>query len=122
MGASDIFLVLGNTGSATHRRVVADEVIRKLPRHIDSRPLRTLLPADSVRSLTQYRHPDPDIHADHKLSHDNLQVLGSWQKIKLPRGSSIPGRMAFASFIWKSNVIQFGQSFNLKCLILGCIF
>lgn len=114
-GASDIFLGLGNTGSATHRRVVADDIINNLPPVTDATPLNILLPEDSVRSLMQYRHPDPDIHADHELTNDALQVLGSWQKIKLSK--HIAPRMGFVSFIWRSRLYVGGGiksgTFNL---------
>ncbi|GBE88799.1 hypothetical protein SCP_1402040 [Sparassis crispa] len=106
VGASDMFLALGNTGSATHRRVVGDEAIRALPGPGETRPLRAILPSGSVNSLTQFRHPDPELHSDHRLSDESLQVRGSWQKITLPR--NIKSRIAFASFIWKSRMYIVG--------------
>ncbi|KAL6306427.1 hypothetical protein BKA93DRAFT_816487 [Sparassis latifolia] len=106
VGASDMFLALGNTGSATHCRVVSAEAIRALTGLTETRPLRAILPSGSVNSLTQFRHPDPELHSDHRLSDESLQVRGSWQKIKLPW--NIKSRIAFASIIWKSRTYIVG--------------
>ncbi|KAH9936009.1 hypothetical protein B0H21DRAFT_758865 [Amylocystis lapponica] len=106
--ASSIFLRLGNTACAAQRAVVGDEVIMSLPTHVDPRPLRELLPAAVMRTLTQYRHPDPGLLAQTTLSQESLQVRGSWQKVKLARGPGISHRSNFASFVYKSRLYVAG--------------
>ncbi|KAH9932855.1 uncharacterized protein B0H18DRAFT_1092989 [Fomitopsis serialis] len=106
VGSSDAFVTLRNTGSATHRKCVADELIKHLPAGVNTRPLRAICPSGSVTVLMQFRHPDPQLLKNWELSNDDLQVRGSWQKMKISR--SILPRMGFASFIWKSRLYVCG--------------
>lgn len=89
-----------NTGCATQRRCVADELINHAPAGVDIRPLRALCPSGSVQALLQWRHPDPQLQNGWEVRDEELQVRGSWQKIKI--SGNIQPRMGFATFIWKS--------------------
>lgn len=104
LGASDLFLAMKNTGSATQRRCAADEVINHIPAGVNIRPLRALCPSGSVAVLTQWRHPDPQLQSGWKVIDEELHVRGSWQKIKIS-GNILP-RMGFATFIWKSGLLS----------------
>ncbi|OSX62307.1 hypothetical protein POSPLADRAFT_1033940 [Postia placenta MAD-698-R-SB12] len=93
VGMSDAFLVLGNTGSASQRGLFASAIIISLPAQLCTSDLQSLMPAEKVRQLGSFRHPDPDLHVKHQLSSEALQVRGSWQKVSMRKGT---GRLYMA--------------------------
>lgn len=98
--AADLFLELGNTGAAVHRKWNAKTTVVGVPPHIRSNGLRRLVPESAVILLTRYRHPDPNVVATQEVKCEELQVRGSWQKIHIPRVDNIAARLGFASFVW----------------------
>ncbi|KZT69127.1 hypothetical protein DAEQUDRAFT_670092, partial [Daedalea quercina L-15889] len=52
------------------------------------------------------RHPDPKLQKGWEVRNKELQVRGSWQKIKISK--NIRPRMGFASFIWNSRLYVCG--------------
>ena len=100
VGASEIFLGMRNTGSAAQRMCAADELINHIPAGVNIRPLRALCSSGSMSVLLQWRHPDPKLQSGWKAHDEELQLRGSWQKIKI--SNNIQPRMGFASFIWSS--------------------
>ncbi|KAI0075654.1 hypothetical protein K474DRAFT_1599470 [Panus rudis PR-1116 ss-1] len=102
--ASDVFLAIGNTGAATHRRHYGCEIAKK---HSNSTSptasaLKREIPQGSLPVLYQFKHPDPNLIKNIDKRNDELQVLGSWQKAEIPRDKSIPPRLGFGSFVWNS--------------------
>lgn len=90
--ASDVFLAVGNTGSAVHRRWVADEIFGLLPQHLklpQTLKLSPLLGSDILR----LRHPDPE---SSPVERPSFQLYGSWQKISVRRPSAFSSRMRSA--------------------------
>ncbi|KAH9947500.1 hypothetical protein B0H21DRAFT_738280 [Amylocystis lapponica] len=108
----DLFYKLGNTASAAHRQIVGNELRSRISADVDTRPLGEILPVDSIPDLSIIRHPTPTIVGMTRLTQPSLQVRGSWQKISVPRASSISHRTNFASFIYKSHLYVAG-GYNL---------
>ncbi|KAI0088055.1 hypothetical protein BDY19DRAFT_994473 [Irpex rosettiformis] len=106
--ASDLFLELGNTGAAVHRKWNANTFAVSAPSFLNSRALRALVPRSDVTSLTRYRHPDPDVVAKQEVKCKELQVRGSWQKLPVPKASNIASRRGFASFVWNRRFYVLG--------------
>lgn len=105
--ASDILLKLGNTGSAAYCRNVGNDLVRSLPSHIDQFSLRReILPIESTQAVMEYRHPDPSIYRSLEITNPELQVRGSWQRLKWADSSKLSSRMAHACFIYKSGPSQ----------------
>lgn len=106
VGMSDAFLALGNTGSASQRGLFASAIIISLPAQLCTSDLQSLMPAEKVRQLSSFRHPDPDLHVKHQFSSEALQVMGSWQKVPMRKGTGPSSRLGFSSFIWKSEAVS----------------
>ncbi|KAI0628679.1 hypothetical protein C8Q77DRAFT_1220832 [Trametes polyzona] len=97
MTASDVLLKFGNTGSAAYCRNLGQEVAKSLPSGVDELSLRReLIPWSSIiyRSL-DIKYPD-------------LQVRGSWQRLKWRESSRVTSCMAHACFIHKSRLYVCG--------------
>ncbi|TFY55717.1 hypothetical protein EVJ58_g8073 [Rhodofomes roseus] len=108
MGVAELYLRLRNTGAATHRRCTADELVKHVPAGVDTRALRVLCPMDVVTGMMQFRHPEPELLKQWEALNKDLQVRGSWQKMKVAK--NIPPRMGFASFIWQGSSPGHGAS------------
>lgn len=110
--ASDIFLGLGNTGAAVHRRWTADIALNTIPDgpSINKWPLKQIAPHGAALVLLQFRHPDPNRSAKLTLKNPDLQVSGSWQKIQLKKPGTIQPKLGFASFVWKSAYLPLTSS------------
>ena len=104
--AADLFLELGNTGAAVHRKWNAKTTVVGVPPHIRSGGLRRLIPESAVIPLTRYRHPDPKVVATQEVKCEELQVRGSWQKIHIPKAVNIAARLGFASFVWNRKQVR----------------
>ncbi|KAI0659951.1 hypothetical protein C8Q70DRAFT_105866 [Cubamyces menziesii] len=107
--ASDIFLKLGNTGAAAYCRNVGSDLLKALPSRIDELSLRReVLPISSVVAVSTLRHPDPSLYRSMEIKDSNLQVRGSWQRLKWADSSRLTSRMAHAAFIYKSRLYVCG--------------
>ncbi|KAG5651275.1 hypothetical protein H0H81_009241, partial [Sphagnurus paluster] len=106
--ASEIFFALDNTGTATHRRWVANTSTVGLP--ATHKTPRTLAEANSNRAidLIKLRHPDPSLTSKHELKHPELQLRGSWSKLAVKSPQRILARFSHASFIWNSRLYVAG--------------
>ena len=101
----DIFMDLGNTGVAMHRcwqylRKTIDQA-QAFGAHAARAQLKPLLDdsPNSLSDLLPLRSPDPNLVLKQELKCPQLQVMGSWQKIKnIP--NPIAPRQGFASFVW----------------------
>ncbi|KAJ7692453.1 hypothetical protein B0H17DRAFT_541126 [Mycena rosella] len=101
--AAEIFLSLGNTGNAVHRRYLASEMSYYLPTKLQQTVGFTPRAGSNLLVL---RHPDPRTAPTVKIEEPGLQVCGSWQKLSIdkPLGSR-SGSAVFA--------------FNGKLYVLG---
>lgn len=99
--ASTIYLAFGNTASAAERHFIGGKLIENMP-SAAVRRLEPILPAGAIHALTQFRHPDPQLHTAIEFSSNLLRLRGSWQKVNVPRASNISHRSDFASFVYKS--------------------
>ncbi|CDO71013.1 hypothetical protein BN946_scf184844.g17 [Trametes cinnabarina] len=107
--ASDVFLALGNTGSAAYCRNTGNDLLKSLPSRMDEASLRReVLPQSSHMAVAQFRHPDPTIYRSLEMRDPALQVRGSWQRLKWADSSRLTSRMAHAAFIYKSRLYVCG--------------
>lgn len=112
--ASDIFLKLGNTGAAIHRKKVAFTVAAAFPEIHNSQNINRQKDTlqNECMELWKLRHPDPKF-LQLGLQHSELQVLGSWKKIELSRANNIHSRYGFGSFVWRSRFYVCGGVKNV---------
>ena len=89
--SAEIFLKLGNTGSVVHRRWSARIITAGRP---------VLTRNDELSPILQYRHPDPKLLSQLTTNHPELQVKGSWSRLKISDNLKKIARESFASFIW----------------------
>lgn len=103
--AAAAFLSFGNTGTAVHRRYTATLMIPQDHQRREPAISRTILHRGGTQTLTTLRHPDPMMVHRHKITQPSLQLLGSWKKLKVNKGSCAgPGRrMSFSTFIWEGS-------------------
>lgn len=85
MGVAEMYLRLRNTGATTHRRCTADELIKHVPPSVNTRALRVLCPIDVVTTMMQFRHPDPELLKGWEPLNEDLQVRGSWLRMKISK-------------------------------------
>ena len=100
---SEIYLSLGNTGTATHRLWTGNNIIYSLPASHQTSRITTAANQNKVIDLLQLRHPDPHLTARLEVKEPELQVLGSWKKlhVKAPP-EKLLHRYGVSCFIWKS--------------------
>lgn len=100
---SEIFNALGNTGTGhwflwctTSDQINAEKSLR-----VEQDPdyQRTKVKTKDHYMSCQQRHPDPALVDKLQIQSVNLQVEGSWLKMK---NSGVMARSDFASFVWKS--------------------
>ncbi|KAI0313560.1 hypothetical protein OF83DRAFT_523897 [Amylostereum chailletii] len=115
---AEIALRLGNTGLATHytwfanRQVAAivDEPSRDIRRYLDQ-----LLPREAqLKKIVMHKHPDPRLSASFGVEDPGLQVMGSWEKIWIPKHAKIPSRYRSASFVWNGRFYVCGGEKSLR--------
>jgi hypothetical protein len=95
--SSDLFKLLGNTGTAVDRRWNTGN--ESLPeRH--TAELRNLHPDNTLIPLLTLRHPDPSLTPKMTVTIPALQVLGSWKKLVVRKKNELKPRLGFTSFIW----------------------
>jgi hypothetical protein len=100
---STLFRELGNTGSAVQHILYGYDTAANTPLHIDRNgAIREAVSAEEVRNMIRFRHPDPHLLPGQQLKDPELQVRGSWQKIRLAHRRRIPSRMGFVAFVYNS--------------------
>ncbi|KAF8883072.1 hypothetical protein CPB84DRAFT_1713436 [Gymnopilus junonius] len=102
--AADLFLSLGNTGTAVHRRWATQEFIPESHKERERGITRSILKPGATSVLLQFRHPDPKFTRTAQVVNPSLQVLGSWKKMKVKKTGGPGRRMTFSSFIWDGNL------------------
>ncbi|KAJ7174743.1 hypothetical protein C8R46DRAFT_892211 [Mycena filopes] len=93
--ASEVFLAIGNTGSAVHRRWVADEIFAVLPQSLKSAETQRLTPLLG-RDIVALRHPDPESAPFVIVRNPELQIHGSWRKLAISKSNALSPRMGSA--------------------------
>ncbi|KAI0798160.1 hypothetical protein C8Q75DRAFT_813978 [Abortiporus biennis] len=111
---SDIFLKIGNTASAHHRLWRENSHKNVLTQgDLPQNRVNAITDETKITTLCQLRHPDPSISNKLTLTHPNLQVMGSWEKLTIP-GDKIESRMGFAGFVWHRRIYIAGGQKDLK--------
>ncbi len=82
--ASDVYLRLGNTGAAVHRKWNMRTTLSSLPEGINRQDLDTLLPALAIWDISKFRHPDPKLSAKLLPRDDSLQVEAHGRRSRSP--------------------------------------
>ncbi|KAI0039600.1 hypothetical protein FA95DRAFT_1591490 [Auriscalpium vulgare] len=101
--ASNVFISLGNTSAAVGHIWSAHCSLDMLPPSVVPyrRVLEGIVPRIDADDRMKFRHPDPKINAKLRVTVPELQVLGSWQKVELPKDAQrISTRISFCSFVW----------------------
>lgn len=103
--ASEVFLELGNTGAAAHRRHAAFSVLACLPDHFDNRALDNIV-TPRFFEFMKLRHPDPSLVQRLTVEEASLTVRGAWKKIAWPQSGKLRAgsRLGFSSFIANGKV------------------
>ncbi|RDB16756.1 hypothetical protein Hypma_002384 [Hypsizygus marmoreus] len=109
--SSDIFRLLGNTGTAVDRRentahLTLDRKHQEL--------LKDILDAKKLFELVGLRHPDPALTPTLKVVFPGLQVYGSWKKLSLKKNGGMKARLGFTSFIYKGHLYVAGGGGETK--------
>ncbi|TRM62013.1 hypothetical protein BD626DRAFT_361460, partial [Schizophyllum amplum] len=107
---SQIFLYIGNTGSAMS--VLSKGIRETISIPGDWRRRRDFKDATDMRKqvdIGQLRHPDPKSRPTH-ISDPRLQVWGSWTRLhaKRPVKKELMERQGHTCFIWKSRLYLAG--------------
>ncbi|KIM45748.1 hypothetical protein M413DRAFT_442358 [Hebeloma cylindrosporum] len=100
---SDIFEMLGNTGTATDKRwnIGVESLDEQKHMTPEVQKIRNM---GKLYELVSLRHPDPKLTATLKVEYPELQVLGSWKKVHVRKRGAMKPRLASASFIWNSKL------------------
>ncbi|EIW54710.1 uncharacterized protein TRAVEDRAFT_39247 [Trametes versicolor FP-101664 SS1] len=120
--ASDVLLKLGNTGAAAYCRNVGNDLVRSLPSSQEYSLRREILSVASTKAVMEYRHPDPSVYRSLEISNPDLQVRGSWQRLKWADSSKVTSRMAHACFIYKSRLYVCGGQRSGSMQVYGDIW
>ncbi|KAJ7267868.1 hypothetical protein C8J57DRAFT_352325 [Mycena rebaudengoi] len=106
--ASEIFELLGNSGTATMRRWTAHTTTISLgPRHLTP-AMKAVQDMRRMSKLLESRHPDPKTAPNVIASIPGLQVRGLWTRLRVKPGGVTEGRQDFATFIWNSHLYVSG--------------
>ncbi|KAJ7131069.1 hypothetical protein C8R44DRAFT_55384 [Mycena epipterygia] len=111
--ASAVFLSLGNTGSAVHRRWLADEIFAVLPASLKTPQTVQLTPLLGSDILA-LRHPDPQTAPTLTIEHPALQLCGSWQKLSILKPGTLASRMRSAIFAFDGHFYLLGGEKSLE--------
>lgn len=86
--------------------------------HHKTPELKSLIPMEKKYTRITLRHPDPTLTAKLVVNELELQILGSWKKLLLQKKGGMKARLAFTSFIWKSESCRKwrGQIVDSICL------
>ncbi|KAF7342586.1 hypothetical protein MSAN_02015300 [Mycena sanguinolenta] len=106
--SSEIFASLGNTATAATRRWVAMTSGTTIETHLTP-ALKALLDMGLMLKLSRYRHPDPQMTLNMRVTVPALQARGSWTRLQVAKaGGFTEGRQSFSSFIWNSRLYVAG--------------
>ncbi|KAJ7624524.1 hypothetical protein FB45DRAFT_1086302 [Roridomyces roridus] len=105
--AADIFLAVGNTGCAVHRRWVADEMLAFLPDRLKTSQTRQFDPPLGV-DIARLRHPDPQRISSSTIEDPTLQVQGSWQKLSIRKANTLSPRQRCAVMAFDGKLYVLG--------------
>ena len=98
--ASDILLDIGNTGTSVQRRWFGNVAANSMPLDLDKAMVQKVVPNTTLHDYLKLRHPEPTLVAKLTLQNQNLQIRGSWKKVRTKKGGNLPQRSGFASFVW----------------------
>lgn len=76
--SSDLFRMIGNTGTAVDRRENTSH--ESLTANHQTPELKALVPSKKLYELVSLRHPDPSLTPTLKVEFPSLQIYGSWKK------------------------------------------
>lgn len=76
----ELFLRLGNSGAAVHRRSAALFVLSKMD-HYDTTTVKKLVNFGKLFEMLKLKHPDPSLVQKTEIQDACLQVRGSWKKV-----------------------------------------
>ncbi|KAJ7093289.1 hypothetical protein B0H15DRAFT_1020725 [Mycena belliarum] len=93
--SSAVFLAVGNTGAAVHRRWLADEIFAEVPAHLKTPDIQSLYPFLGIDILA-LRHPDPNIAPALAVKQPSLQICGSWKKLSIGKSPGLVPRLRCA--------------------------
>lgn len=99
---SELFLRLGNSGAAVHRRSAALFVLSKMD-HYDTTTVDKLVNPGKLFEMLKLKHPDPSLVQKIEIQDACLQVRGSWKKVPWPKSGRLRAgsRLGFSGFIWE---------------------
>ncbi|KAJ7429808.1 hypothetical protein B0H11DRAFT_572618 [Mycena galericulata] len=107
--ASEIFVTLGNSGTATTRRWNAYKTTKNLGLHHQTTALHAVLNKPLRDKMLESRHPDPQKPPSYGPLLSGLQVHGSWTRLNVTKAGGVTeGRENFACFIWNSHLYVAG--------------
>jgi hypothetical protein len=98
--ASDILLDIGNTGTSVQRRWFGNIAANCMPSDLDTALVQKVVPNATLNNYLKLRHPEPKLVAKLTLQNQNLQIRGSWKKLRTKKGGNLPQRSGFARFVW----------------------
>lgn len=114
---ADVFLALGNTGSAVYNKWYAKSNSIGAPPHHQTAELEEVTNMRAIAEAMQLRHPDPNLTHRIEIQDPSLQIKGSWKKLKSSEGETV--RSHFAMLIWKSRVSVCGIWYMMLILIVN---
>lgn len=119
--ASEVFLAIGNTGSAVHRRWVADEIFVYLHDSLKTPQTLKLTPLLGSDILV-LRHPDPKTSPALTVNNPTLQIWGSWQKLSIHKAAALGSRGRSAICAFDGSSISFSVARSLVFKSLGYLY
>ncbi|KIJ56983.1 hypothetical protein M422DRAFT_218829 [Sphaerobolus stellatus SS14] len=114
---SDIYNDLENTSAALEYGVYADMYISQVL--MNNKEMREILEKDlkllPLSQLASARHPDPELSLKLKVTRPDLQMDGSWKRIRLEKGGNISPRRGFARFMYNGCFYVFAGDPTIGC-------
>lgn len=91
---------IGNTGVSVQRRWHGHVQAGSMPSSLDKKSVQRIVPSGTITDFLKLRHPEPQLVASLIVKHADLQIRGSWKKIRVEKPPGFSPRMGFASFVW----------------------
>lgn len=98
----DIFFRLENTGSCAARKWACHHLVTGIQSSVDQEATKRWVDVAGIRRISALKHPDATLSPKLEIKNAGLQIMGSWQKVHIPKAKSIEPRMGFCSFVWMS--------------------
>ncbi|KAF7972173.1 hypothetical protein HWV62_18746 [Athelia sp. TMB] len=98
--ASNLFMAIHNSGTAVQRIWHGSVQAASMPANLDKRSVQSIASPEMVNRMLIYRHPDPQLMQNQNVTCPELQINGSWKKIRAHKPAGFPTRMGHASFVW----------------------